>query len=194
MRPMTLAPSSLRQVVNLRPGLEPDDELVGNQLAAGAGLRGVERDGRAASHSSSWCGRRRASGWRWFAGTKAKFRSPSSKCSASPGGRLLNLAETVQAVSGSTKTCQPVTEAICSSSGMSLPDLMSALTRLRLVSQLRVSAAQAGAAASSAMAKHEQGCESPRGHRSAGHCTAPGARLRDYPRAMLCAPGSTAAG
>ena len=58
-------------------------------------------------------------------GTRAKFKSPSSKCSASPGGSRLNLAETVQVVSGSTNTCQPVAEAICSSIGRSLPDLMS---------------------------------------------------------------------
>src|SRR6266850_272736 len=41
-------------------------------------------------------------------GRSAKFASPKRMCSASPGGRSLNFAETRCAVSGSTKTFHPV--------------------------------------------------------------------------------------
>src|SRR6266850_6681348 len=76
-------------------------------------------------------------------GTRAKFKSPSNKRNASPGGRFLNLADTLRVVPGSTKTYQPVAEATCPSSFERVPVLISALTRFWFVRHARVSAANA---------------------------------------------------
>src|SRR6266849_2778742 len=85
---------------------------------------------------------------------RAKFTSPSNKCKASPGGRFLNLAETVWMVSGSRKTFQPVTDATPSRTRSNPVDLMSAVTTLRLVFQLSVSAARAGLEEANVKARH----------------------------------------
>src|SRR5205814_6154489 len=59
----------------------------------------------------------------------------------SPGGRFLNLAETMCKVSGSTNTFQPVLDAMVSRTWSSSLALISAVMRLAFVCQSSVSAA-----------------------------------------------------
>src|SRR5581483_11339974 len=67
--------------------------------------------------------------------------SPRRRRSASPGVASLNLAETARAVSGSTKTRQPVAVAICTSNRGRDSDFISALTWFLLVFQIKASSA-----------------------------------------------------